>query len=82
MEGISIEARSRALREALSKTPRRIVEVVLTDCGLTPAEKISILEHNAGADLIYISDKLHVSDRTTDRLRASAMQKLITELEQ
>lgn len=79
---ISVDERNKALRKALKKTPEDQVKVVLADCGLTDEEQKCILEHRDGADLIWISGKLNMSDRTTGRRRASALNKLRVELEQ
>ena len=53
---------------------------VLADCGLTREEQASLIEHNAGADLQWIATSLHASDRSVDRLRFSALEKLRHEL--
>ena len=81
LEEIPMEIRNKALREAIKNTPRHIVAAVLDDCGLTKEEKASILDHKDGADLIWISMHSNQSDRTTDRRRASALDKIRIELE-
>lgn len=81
LEGIPVEIRNKALREAIKKTPRHVVAAVLNDCGLTEDEKASIMEHRDGADLIWISNQICTSDRTLDRRRASALDKIRIELE-
>jgi hypothetical protein len=81
LEGIPVEIRNKALREAINQTPRNIVAAVLDECGLTKDEKASILEHRDGADLIWISNKICTSDRTLDRRRKSALDNIRRELE-
>ena len=78
---ISVDERNKALREALKKTSVDQLKIILADCGLTDEEQKCILKHRDGADLIWISGKLNLSDRTTDRRRASALNKLRVELE-
>lgn len=82
LEEISVEVRNRAVRKALKEIPVKQLRTILADCGLTKDEQDSILEHCDGADLTWISEKLNVSDRTLDRRRASALDKLRRELEQ
>lgn len=77
---IDVEIRNRALREALKKFPRKKMAVVLDDCGLTADEKTALMEQKDGADLQWIAGKLNTSKSTVDRLRASAITKLRTEL--
>ena len=79
---IPMEIRKKAMREALTKIPVHQLPVILADCGLTEDEKISILESRDRADLIWISQKLNTSDRTTDRRRSSALDKLCREMEE
>lgn len=81
-EGLSTETRRKAMREALGKVPAHQIPVILADCGLTEDEQKSILEHLGNADLIWISQKLNTSDRTVDRRRLSALDKLCREMEQ
>lgn len=81
LEDIPMEVRNKALREAISTTPLSVLTTVLDGCSMTADEKTSLLEHRSGADLIWISGKLHLSDRSTDRRRASALNKLRAELE-
>lgn len=81
-EEIPMEERRKAMREALEKTPVHQLPVILADCGLTEEEQKSILEHRSGADLIWISGKLNTSDRTVDRRRNSALEKLCREMEE
>lgn len=76
-----MEVRNKALREAISATPVSVLTAVLSDCSMSEDEKASLLEHRNGADLIWIGDKLHLSDRSVDRRRASALNKLRAELE-
>lgn len=82
LEGIPIEIRRKALRQAMKETSLETLRVVVPDCGLTDDEQSSLLEHREGADLTFIFDKLNTSDRTLDRIRASALEKLRLELEQ
>ena len=77
-----MEERRKAMREALKKTPVHQLPVILVDCGLTEDEQRSILEHRSGADLIWISGKLNTSDRTVNRRRSSALDKLCREMEE
>lgn len=79
---IPMEIRKKAMREALTKIPVHQLPVILADCGLTEDEQISILESRDRADLIWISQKLNTSDRTTDRRRSSALGKLCREMEE
>lgn len=69
------------MREALGKIPARQVPVILADCGLTDDEQKSILEHLDRADLTWISQKINASDRTVNRRRTSALDKLCREME-
>lgn len=82
LEGIPIEIRNKAMRQAMEETPISQLRAILPDCGLTEDEQKSLLEHREGADLTYISRELCTSDRTMDRIRHSALRKLRTELEQ
>ena len=77
-----METRRKAMREALEGIPVHQLPVILADCGLTEDEQKSILEHLDHADLTWISNKLSTSDRTLDRVRASALSKLCREMEQ
>lgn len=77
-----METRRKAMREALGKIPVHQLPVVLQDCGLTEEEQKSILEHIHNADLTWISQKINTSDRTVDRRRNSALEKLCREMEQ
>ena len=77
-----METRRKAMREALEEIPVHQLPVILADCGLTEDEQKSILEHYAGADLTWISREINTSDRTLDRIRASALAKLCREMEQ
>ena len=79
---IQMDSRRRAVREALNTIPEHKVRAILADCGLTEEEQQCLLRHRRGADLIGISEQLHTSDRTVDRRRASALDKLLRELEQ
>ena len=81
-EGIPMETRRKAMREALRDIPVHQICVILAECGLTEDEQKSILEHYSGADLTWISQQIHTSDRTMDRIRASALAKLCREMEQ
>lgn len=81
LEGIPIEIRNKAMRQAMEETPISQLRVVLPDCGLTEDEQRSLLEHREGADLTWISRQLSTSDRTLDRRRSSALKKLRMELE-
>lgn len=76
-----MEIRNRALREAMKQVPPEVLRANLAGCGLTEEEKQSLLEHADGADLIRISGEMHLSDRTLDRRRATAMNKLRSALE-
>ena len=78
----SVDIRNRAMREALDQIPIKQLPVILEDCGLTAEEQKCLLCHRRGSELIGISEQLHVSDRTVDRRRASALNKLRLELEQ
>ena len=78
---IPMEVRNKALREAIRQIPLEVLRVVLADCELTEQELRSLLDHRAGADLTQIGGKMYVSDRTLDRRRASALNKLRTKLE-
>lgn len=80
-EGMPMEERKKAMREALKKIPMHQLPVILADCGLTEDEQKSILEHRDGADLIWISRKINASDRTVNRRRTSALDKLCREME-
>lgn len=80
-EDIPMETRRKAMREALKQIPVHQLPVILTDCGLTKDEQQSILEHCDGADLTWIAREINASDRTLDRLRASALSKLCREME-
>ena len=82
LEGIPIEIRNKAMRQAMEETPISQLRVILRDCGLTEDEQRSLLEHREGADLTYIGRQLNTSDRTLDRIRASGLKKLREELEQ
>lgn len=78
---ITMEVRRKAMREALEQIPVHQLPVILADCGLTDDEQKSILEHLSHADLTWISNKICTSDRTLDRVRASALNKLCREME-
>lgn len=80
-EEIPMEVRKKAMREALKQIPVRQLPVILEDCGLTKDEQQSILEHCSGADLTWIAREISASDRTIDRVRASALDKLCREME-
>lgn len=82
LEGIPIEIRRKAMRQALKEIPLDQLKVILSDCGLTEDEQKSLLEHRDGADLTWICSRLSTSDRTLDRIRAAALEKLRIELEQ
>ena len=77
-----METRRKAMRDALEEIPVHQLPVILKDCGLTEDEQRSILEHYSGADLTWISREINTSDRTLDRIRASALAKLCREMEQ
>lgn len=77
-----METRRKAMREALGQIPVHQLPIILEDCGLTEDEQKSILEHIDHADLTWISQKINISDRTLDRVRASALSKLCREMEQ
>lgn len=77
-----MDIRRRAVREALNTIPEHKVRVILADCGLTEEEQQCLLRHRGGEDLTRISREMCNSDRTTDRRRASALDKLLRELEQ
>lgn len=79
---VPMDARNKALREALKCISTQQARVVLASCGLTEEERRCLLEHKDGADLQWISEKLKTSDRTTDRRRAAALTKVRKELEQ
>ena len=76
-----MEIRNRAVREALRSVPPDCARVALKECGLTEEESRCLVEHIGGADLTKISDELHLSDRTVDRRRAQALNKLRESLE-
>lgn len=76
-----MEIRNKAVRDAIKQIPVGQLRAVLADCGLTAEEQRSLLEHRAGADLTRIGGEMHLSDRTLDRRRASALDKLRRELE-
>ena len=82
LEGIPIETRRKAMRQALKEIPLDQLKVIFADCGLTEDEQKSLLEHRDGADLTWICNRLSTSDRTLDRIRAAALEKLRIELEQ
>ena len=79
---VAVETRNRALREAMHKLQPQQVEAVLKNIGLTEEERRCLMDSIGGADLTRISSELHVSDRTLDRRRRSALDKLRAELEQ
>lgn len=81
-EDISMDTRRKAMRDALKQIPLHQLPVILKDCGLTEDEQKSVLDHCDGADLIWISNRIIASDRTVDRIRASALAKLCREMEQ
>ena len=82
VEGIPIEIRHKAIRQAMKEIPLDQLREIFADCGLTEEEQRSLLEHRDGADLTWIYQQLNVSDRTLDRIRSSALEKLRIELEQ
>ena len=82
LEGIPIETRRKALRQAMEEIPINQLRQILAECGLTDDEQKSLLEYRDGADLVWISRKICASDRTVDRRRSSALEKLRIELEQ
>lgn len=81
LEGIPIEIRHKAIRQAMKEIPLDQLKEILADCGLTEDEQRSLLEHRDGADLTWIYQQLNISDRTLDRRRSSALEKLRVELE-
>lgn len=76
-----MDERKRALRAALRSIPYRQLEVILQSTDLTDDEKVCLVENLAGANRIWLSNKLHISDRTVDRTRASALEKLMRDLD-
>ena len=82
LEGIPIEIRHKAIRKAMKEIPLDQLRVIFADCGLTEDEQKSLLEHRDGADLTWICQQLNTSDRTLDRIRSSALEKIRVELEQ
>lgn len=76
-----MDTRRKAMRDALGQIPVHQLPVILRDCGLTEDEQESIMEHLHNADLTWISRKINTSDRTLDRVRASALSKLCREAE-
>jgi hypothetical protein len=58
-----------------------MLEVILQSTDLTDDEKVCLVENLAGANRIWLSNKLHISDRTVDRTRASALEKLMQDLD-
>lgn len=76
-----MDERKRALRAALRSIPIRTLEVILQSTDLTDDEKVCLIENLAGANRIWLSNKLHISDRTVDRTRASALEKLMRDLD-
>lgn len=82
LKEVPVEIRNKALREAMGRVPVEVLRTVLADCGLTAEEQKSLLEHRTGTDLTRIGGELYLSDRTVDRRRRSALDKLRVELEQ
>ena len=82
LKEVPVEIRNKALREATRLVPVEVLRTVLADCGLTEQEQKSLLEHRTGADLTRIGGEMFLSDRTLDRRRRSALDKLRVELEQ
>lgn len=78
---VAVETRNKALREAMHKLQPQQVEAVLKNIGLTEEERRCLMDSIGGADLTRISSELHVSDRTLDRRRAKALNKVREALE-
>lgn len=75
-----LDAHHRAMREALKNIPLKMLPVVLQDCGLSQEEVVCVTEYCDKANRTWVAGKLHVSDRTVDRICRSALDKLCTEL--
>jgi FixJ family two-component response regulator len=82
LKEIPMDVRNKAVREALRQIQPQQAETVLKSIGLTEEERRCLMDSIGGADLTRISGELHVSDRTLDRRRRSALDKLRAELEQ
>jgi DNA-binding NarL/FixJ family response regulator len=82
LEGIPIEIRRKALRQAMDEIPVDQLREILAECGLSEDEQRALVDHRDGADLTWIAQRISASDRTVDRRRSSALEKLRIELEQ
>lgn len=81
LKEIPMDVRNRAVREALRKVQPQVAEAVLKNIGLTDDELRCLMDSINGADLVCIGGDLHLSDRTVDRRRAAALNKLREALE-
>ena len=70
------------MRDALSRVPVKQLPVILQDCGLTAEEIECLIEYCDKANRTWIAGKLHVSDRTVDRIRLRALERLCAELDE
>lgn len=68
------------MRTALSRVPLKKLTIVLPDCGLSQEEIVCVMEYCDMANRTWVAGKLHVSDRTVDRICRRALDKLCTEL--
>ena len=76
-----MDVRNRAVREALQQIQPKQAETVLKNMGLSEEERRCLMDSIGGADLTRIGGELYLSDRTVDRRRAKALNKVREALE-
>lgn len=82
LKEVPVDVRNRALREALHRIGPQQADAVLKSVGLTEEERRCLMDSIGGADLTRIGGDLYLSDRTVDRRRAKALNKLREALEE